>query len=497
MNRSVYFVAILSQLLLLLPFSVSAQKPPKPTPAELTAAAHYRNPIVQTCFTTDPAPLNVGDSVLYVFTGHDEDRADFFWMQEWRVYCTRDMVNWQDLGSPLALESFEWADDRAWAAQVIERDGKFYWYICAHSKLSGGMAIGVAVADHPAGPYRDALGKPLFENGSWDHIDPTVWIDEKGQAWLAWGNPRVHVLQLEKDMIHAKGDVQMVDMTEEGFGAPPMNKREKGKQYKDSYVEGPWLVQRNGRWLLLYAAGGVPEHISYSSAPSPLGPWHYEGEIMPLGGTDSFTNHCGIVDFKGHSYFFYHTGHLPGGGGFGRSTAVEEFQYTADGRFPTILPTREGVQPIATFDPYRCIPAATMAYSYGLRTEQYQRILAGEPTDAAQQLHVYVTDTHDGDWLRLDNVDFDVNSAQEFIVRAASGLRGGRIELHTDSLSGPVLATIAIGGTGGWEQWQTFTAPVSSNITGIHDLYFTFHGRKGPKLFNIEWWQLKGEGVKK
>ena len=111
MKRSIH----LSLLLLLLPFAAThAQQPTKPSPAQLTAAAHHRNPIVQTCYTTDPAPLNVGDSVLYVFTGHDEAGADFFWMQEWRVYSTRDMVNWQDHGSPLALESFTWADDRAW-----------------------------------------------------------------------------------------------------------------------------------------------------------------------------------------------------------------------------------------------------------------------------------------------------------------------------------------------------------------------------------------------
>ena len=118
-----------------------------------------QNPFVQTWFTSDPAPM-VHNGTMYVYTGHDEDNADFFWMQEWRVYSTKDMVNWQDHGSPLALESFSWADDRAWASQTIERDGKFYWYICAHSKLSGGMAIGVAVSDSPTGPFRDAIGKP-------------------------------------------------------------------------------------------------------------------------------------------------------------------------------------------------------------------------------------------------------------------------------------------------------------------------------------------------
>ena len=154
----------------------------------MQGAAYAQNPIVQTQLTTDPAPLVVGDR-LYVYTGHDEDKADFFWMNEWRVYSTKDMVNWTDHGSPLDLSSFSWADDRAWAAQTIERNGKYYWYICAHSKLTGGMAIGVAVADSPTGPFKDALGKPLFDNGSWDNIDPTVWMDEDGQAYLYWPNP--------------------------------------------------------------------------------------------------------------------------------------------------------------------------------------------------------------------------------------------------------------------------------------------------------------------
>ena len=205
--------------------------------------ASAQNPFVQTWFTSDPAPMVHGDRI-YVYTGHDEDKADFFWMQEWRVYSSADMVNWTDHGSPLALESFSWADDRAWASQCIERNGKFYWYICAHSRLSGGMAIGVAVADSPTGPFRDAIGKPLYENGSWDHIDPTVFIDDDGQAWLYWGNPRIYYLKLNEDMISINGEVKQMEMTEEGFGAPDMAKRDKNKKYKDTYTEGPWIMKK-------------------------------------------------------------------------------------------------------------------------------------------------------------------------------------------------------------------------------------------------------------
>ena len=465
----------------------------------MSSVGMAQNPFVQTWFTSDPAPM-VHDGTMYVYTGHDEDKADFFWMQEWRVYSTRDMVNWQDHGSPLALESFSWADDRAWASQCVERDGKFYWYICAHSRLSNGMAIGVAVSDSPTGPFRDAIGKPLFENGSWDHIDPTVLIDDDGQAWLMWGNPQVYYLKLNRDMISYSGELGRLDMTEEAFGGPMMSKREKGKQYKDSYVEGPWLRKVQGSltkvratqgsmtkfkvqgstYQLLYAAGGVPEHISYSTAPSPVGPWKYAGVIMPLSDTGSFTNHCGVADYKGHSYFFYHTGKLPGGGGFGRSVAVEEFQYNADGSFPTIMPTDEGVKPVDTFCPFRRVEAETMAFSRGVKTEQ------------GDDIGVYVSDIHNGDYIKLQHVAFGNKLPRTFSARVASGLRGGQIEIRLDSLGGQLLGTVHVPGTGGWQQWQTLTIDLTTIVRGTHDLYFAFKGRKGPKLFNFDWWEMRG-----
>jgi beta-xylosidase len=470
---------------------------------------------------------------MYVYTGHDEDGADFFWMQEWRVYSTQDMVNWQDHGSPLALESFSWADDRAWASQTIERDGKFYWYICAHSKLSNGMAIGVAVADSPTGPFRDAIGKPLFENGSWDHIDPTVMIDDDGQAWLMWGNPQCYYLKLNRDMISYSGELGRLDMTEEAFGGPMMKDREKGKKYRDSYVEGPWLMKRSltpnpspkgegskyskrqkqgkelttplstrrgvggeALYYLLYAAGGVPEHISYSTAPHPTGPWTYAGEIMPLCDTKSFTNHCGVADYKGHSYFFYHTGKLPNGGGFGRSVAVEEFKYNADGSFPTIMPTDEGVEPVASFDPYRRVEAETMAFSKGVKTEQWQ-MADDECPEVKNRLGVYVSDIHHGDYIKLQAVHLCYKMPRTFTARVASGLRGGQIEIRLDSLGGQLLGTLNVPGTGGWEKWQTITtdlAELESYPGRLHtrDLYLVFKGRKGPKLFNFDWWEMRG-----
>src|SRR5678816_906487 len=127
------------------------------------------NPIVQTLYTADPAPVVIGDR-LYVFTGHDEG-GRFFTMHDWRCYSTTDMVNWTDHGSPLSTKDFSWAKDDAWAGQVIQRNKKFYYYV-PMTPQRGDKMIGVAVADKPEGPYKDALGKPLIGQGA-GNIDPT------------------------------------------------------------------------------------------------------------------------------------------------------------------------------------------------------------------------------------------------------------------------------------------------------------------------------------
>lgn len=427
------------------------------------SVVNAQNPIVQTCFTTDPAPMVHGDR-LYVFTGHDEEGADFFWMNDWRLFSTTDMVNWTDHGNPARECDFKWADDRAWAAQCIERNGKFYLYVPVHSKLSGGMAIGVAVADKVTGPYHDALGKPLYEDGKWDHIDPTVFIDNDGQAYIYWGNPRLYSAKLNEDMISFASEVKC-DTTVQ------------------RYTEGPWIAhsQKKGQYIMMYAAGGVPECIAYSVSKKPQGPWQYVGEIMSqTNDTKSFTNHSGFINFKGHDYFFYHTGWLPGGGGFGRSVSVEEFAWQKDGKFPKIVPTREGVRPIGTLNPYMKVEGETMAFSKGLHTEWNSK-----------QQRIWVSDIHNGDWQKMREVDFGEKAPYSIELVAASALQGGKIEVRLDSLKGQIISTVEVSPTGGWEEWETFSAPVKTNVTGIHDLYFIYKGMKGCKLFNLDSWTMK------
>lgn len=443
-----------------------------------------QNPIVQTHFTPDPAPM-VYNGRVYVYSGDDIPGYDFYYMTKWRVCSSADMVNWTDHGVPISLESFSWARDRAWASQCIERNGKFYWYICVQT-VDNNIAIGVAVADQPTGPFKDAIGKPLVSNGSWANIDPTVFVDDDGQAYLYWGNPNLYYVKLNKDMISYAGDILQVPQTVESFGGvrAPRNGGSSpvGEPDKDMYVEGPWFYKRSGKYYQMFAGMTKSvECLSYAMSNSPTGPWKYQGKIMTGQLANSFTNHGGIIDFKGNSYLFYHTGLLPGGGSYGRSTAVEQFKYDADGTIPSIKMTKEGVQPVAMLDPYQRVEAETIAWAEKCKTTQNKE-------------GVFVTGIRNGSFIKVRNVGFGTSSPKTFSATVAAGLDGGVLEVHVDSLAGTTLVKLNVPRTGGWETWTTITKAIESNVTGVHDVYFLFKGQNltaGRELFNFDWWSFQ------
>ena len=296
-------------------------------------------------YNPDPAPVVSGDR-LYVFTGHDLDTATYFRMPDWQVFSTTDMEHWTDHGIVLSTANFKWAKqgDNAWASQAIERNGKWYWYVAAEDTTKHIHGIGVAVADRPEGPWADALGKPLIP-GDWGFIDPTVFIDDDGQAWLFWGNNGCWYAKLNEDMISIdksfanNGICDMRSMLDDEAQFGPkclkMDYQLHKKVMKTGFEEAPWIYKIGDTYFLEYAAGGVPEHWAYSTSKSIHGPWHYEGRITDES-PGSFTIHGGTIDFKGKSYLFYHDGIPSGGNGFRRTTAFREFQRMKDGRIPKI-----------------------------------------------------------------------------------------------------------------------------------------------------------------
>lgn len=441
-----------------------------------------QNPIVQAHFSPDPAPMVYNDT-LYAYTGDDIPGFNFYYMTKWRVLSTTDMVNWTNHGVPITLESFSWARDRAWAAQCIERNGKFYWYICAQT-VQNDMAVGVAVSDNPTGPFRDAIGKPLIMNGSWSNIDPTVWIDDDGQAYMYWGNGSLFYVKLNKDMISYSGDIVTVPLTVETFGGNRGN-RKLGIENKDMFVEGPWFYKRNNKYYMMFAGMGKGgETLSYSMSDGATGPWKYQGKIMEDQKTNSFTNHGGIIDYKGNSYIFYHTGLLPGAGSYGRSACVEQFNYHADGTIPALSISQEGPKPVGYINPYKRVEAETSAWLEKCSISQNDEV------------GVYVSEARLKGYIKVREVNFGDQSPKYFSASIAAGLDGGILEVHADSISGLLLATIDVPRTGGWEQFKVLSSTIGQEITGTHDVYFYFNGHNitaGRELFNFNYWVFNKE----
>ena len=326
----------ISQLLLLFLFAccTACQKDtPSTFVPPVVSPVTYRNPIISAKYTADPAAL-VSNGTVYLYTGHDEAplSGQFYTMNEWLCYSSTDMVTWTEHPVPLRVSDFSWARADAWASQVIERNGRFYWYAAVEHRIIPGKAIGVAVSNSPTGPFVDARGTALITNNmttavnsSFDDIDPTVFIDPSGQAYLFWGNSVCYYAKLKANMIELDGPIRTVS----GLS---------------SFTEAPWIHKR-GSWYYLSYATLFPEKIGYAMSRSLEGPWVDKGILNELA-SNSNTNHQAIIDFKGKWYFIYHNGALrPDGGNFRRSVCIDYLKYNADSTLQKVVMTNTGVDP--------------------------------------------------------------------------------------------------------------------------------------------------------
>lgn len=418
-----------------------------------------QRPIIQTKYTADPAPMVYNDTV-FLYTTHDEDDAEGFKMQDWLLYTSTDMVNWTDHGVVASLKSFDWVkrDNGAWAEQVVERNGKFYMYCPIH-----GNGIGVLVSDSPYGPFKDPLGKPLvWQKEHWDDIDPTVFIDEDGQAYVYWGNPNCYYVKLNEDMISYSGDIVKL------------------KETPEHYQEGPWFYKRNGHYYLAFASTCCPEGIGYAMSDSPTGPWKTKGYIMrPTERTRG--NHPGIMDYKGKSYVFglnYDLLKLETNTHYERrSVSVAEMHYNEDGTIqevPYWADTK--LEQIGTFNPFRKVEAETMAWGYGLKTAP----------NADKSLSV--VDVNNGEYICVRGVNFGKNKARCFEVSALP-LEGGNLKIRLDAPDGKIVGNVNIPQGNETSKYELYSCEVNA-VSGIHDLYLSFEGENNKDLFELDYWKF-------
>lgn len=290
-------------------------------------AAQANNPVLPG-YNADPNIAVFGDRYyLYVTT----DGYEGWGSTSFKAWSSADLVNWRDEGTILDLgPGVAWADDRAWAPTIAERDGTYYFYYTAEAM------IGVAVSDSPTGPFTDT-GQPLIEanpDGNGQAIDPAVFTDGDGQSYLYWGNGSAWVAPLEDDMTTLREDgIQRVD----GL---------------DEFREGQFMVERDGTYHLTYSIDDTRSEdyrVGYATAPGPTGPFTSHGVILRKDTDQGIlaTGHNSVLQIPGTDewYIAYHRFAVPDGDGTHRETVIDRMRFGPDGLIEPVTPTHEGVPP--------------------------------------------------------------------------------------------------------------------------------------------------------
>lgn len=307
----------------------------------LTVLINYsfaQNPLNfgSTIRTADPSAHVWNDGKIYLYTSHDIECQPDFFMKDWHVFSSSDLVNWTDHGACLSVDDLSWADNFAWAPDAAYKNGKYYFCFPAGTGFKDRvnpenstkwMGIGIAVSNSPTGPFKDALGKPLWTEPYAN--DPCLFVDDDGKAYIYFhgsaGNDFL-VAEMAEDMLSVNGDVIKMDM---GGYEPKM--------------EGPWVFKRDGKYYF-----SMPENnrtLTYYMADSPKGPWTYKGLIMEEKGGN---NHHSIVEFKGRWILFYHdrfdnnsTCHKKQ-----RHVCAEYLYFNQDGTIQEVKRTENGIKDI-------------------------------------------------------------------------------------------------------------------------------------------------------
>ncbi|WP_329331836.1 family 43 glycosylhydrolase [Streptomyces sp. NBC_00663] len=276
----------------------------------------------------DPNIVRFGDTFyLYPTT----DGFDGWSGTQFKAYSSTDLVHWKDHGVILDLgPDVSWADSRAWAPTIAEKDGKYYFYFCADAN------IGVAVSDSPTGPFKDALGQPLLKAGqfSGQMIDPAVFTDDDGTSYLYWGNGHAYVAPLNADMVSID-TAKMKDITPSG------------------YNEGSFVIKRKGTYYFMWSENDTRDEnyrVAYATGSSPTGPWTKRGVILEkdLSLGIKGPGHHSVVHVPNTDdwYIAYHRFAIPGGDGTHRETTVDKLEFDADGLIKKVVPTLTSVDPV-------------------------------------------------------------------------------------------------------------------------------------------------------
>lgn len=407
-----------------------------------------QNPLIRDQYSADPSARVFGDRI-YVFPSHDifategKGRPGWFCMEDYHVFSSANLTDWVDHGMIVTQNKVPWVKPDSysmWAPDCIYRNGKYYFYFPTAAKDTiahgRGFSIGVAVADKPEGPYTPQPAPIKGVKG----IDPNVFIDKDGQAYLYWSQGNIFGAKLKENMLELDGEVKTL-------GELP------GKGLK----EGPYLFERNGIYYLTYPhVENKIERLEYAIGDNPLGPFKVTGVIMDESPTGCWTNHHSILPFKGQWYLFYHHNDYSPAFDKARSIRADSLFFNNDGTIRKVIPTLRGIG----------VTNATSLIQidrYSAKSEQGSSIAFLDTTNKFAGWKAVLEKP--GAWIQYNSVKFG-KAAKKVTIRA-NAVSGGTIAIRSGSLNGPVIAEITVSAG---NDWKEIDQPVSKSLSGIQHL---------------------------
>lgn len=416
-------------------------------------------------YIADPEVRQMPDGRVYVYGSRDEP-GNAWCSHSYHVLSSSDLVDWHVEQFSFATKGpgkqVDYTDKLLYAPDCIHQNGKYYLYYCL---AGGGEDEGVAVSSSPYGPFRE--GK-VMEGIS--GIDPSVFIDEDGQAYLFWGQWHVRGAKLSKDMLSIEGAVRDSLLT-----------------YKTHFFnEGSSVRKRNGIYYLVY--GSHSRHgesncatLDYATATSPLGPYTYRGVIIDNWGSDRnlVNNHGCITEINGQWYIAYHR--PTHASGTLRKACLEPISFNSDGTIPEVEMTTQGIGgPISPF--YR-MEAARACLLSGNVMVSVRRPENDIPVE-------YLSGIRDGDHAYWKYYDFTDADADRFICKTWNRNRAAKIEIRLDSPHGELIGICDLPSMDGEAAYAIHETTIKP-VTGKHALVLVFKAveedTKNANLMNLEW----------
>jgi len=432
--------------------------------------AFSQNPIIRNQFSADPT-ARVFNGKVYVFPSHDiptpkdrkQLRKDWFCMADYHVFSSENLTDWNDHGIIVSQNKVKWVDSTSysmWAPDCIERNGKYYFYFPANKNVADangrkGFGIGVAIADKPGGPYIP-LPEPIKGvNG----IDPNVFIDKDGQAYLYWAMGNIVAAKLKDNMTELASEPQII-----------ANLPQKGLK------EGPFVFERNGiYYLTIPHVENKIERLEYAIGDNPMGPFKMAGVVMDESPMNCWTNHQSFVEYKGQWYLFYHQDAYSPKFDKNRSICADSLFFNADGTMQKVTPTLRGVG----------VTSATNKIEIDRYSNKSETGASVAFLDSVNIFNGWKTilDSKNA-WVQYNAVDFGKEKVKKVQVKAFSE-KGSILQIRLDKADGLVIAEVKVPqGT----NWNTVEAKVSKFQAGIHNMVVVL---KDENRVEIDWVQFK------